>query len=179
MTTESQRYNCFTRNGGNAIPKHAGPEAKGSNPTAGLTCSGPVTHSGEILTTGNSHGKKPDRFARLPRVMKYYSPTGRRNHGRPLKGLPDTWDRNGSTSGPTPVQIYDDDYYFDGCSYAPDVPPILPDTKSTAETRYNIQRISAREEIFLISKTSSSLSTNTLSRGEEPRPRHWSPTTIY
>ena len=36
MTTESQRYKCFTRNGGNAIPKHAGPEAKGSNPTAGL-----------------------------------------------------------------------------------------------------------------------------------------------
>ena len=33
----SQRYNCFTMNGGNAIPKHAGPEAKGSNPTAGLT----------------------------------------------------------------------------------------------------------------------------------------------
>jgi len=33
---ESQRYNCFTRNGGNAIPKHAGPEAKGSNPTTGL-----------------------------------------------------------------------------------------------------------------------------------------------
>ena len=30
-------YNCFTRNGGNAIPKHAGPEAKGSNPTTGLT----------------------------------------------------------------------------------------------------------------------------------------------
>ena len=27
---------CFTRNGGNAIPKHAGPEAKGGNPTAGL-----------------------------------------------------------------------------------------------------------------------------------------------
>jgi hypothetical protein len=36
MTTESQRYNCFIRNGGNAIPKHAGPEAKGSNPTTGL-----------------------------------------------------------------------------------------------------------------------------------------------
>jgi len=36
MTTQSQRYNCFTRNGGNVIPKHAGPEAKGSNPTAGL-----------------------------------------------------------------------------------------------------------------------------------------------
>ena len=28
-----------------------------------LPCSGPVTHSGEILTTGNSQGKKPDRFS--------------------------------------------------------------------------------------------------------------------
>jgi len=27
---------------------------------------------------------------RLPRVMKYYSPTGRRNHGRLLKRLLDT-----------------------------------------------------------------------------------------
>ena len=36
MTTESQWYNCFIRNGGNAIPKHACPEAKGSNPTTGL-----------------------------------------------------------------------------------------------------------------------------------------------
>jgi len=27
---------------------------------------------------------------RLPRVMKYYSPTGRSNHGRPLKSLLDT-----------------------------------------------------------------------------------------
>ena len=44
---------------------------------------------------------------RLPRVMKHYSPTGRRNHGRPLKRLLDTWDRNGSTSGPTAWQIYD------------------------------------------------------------------------
>jgi len=26
-----------------------------------LPCSGPVTHSGEILTTGKSDGKKPDR----------------------------------------------------------------------------------------------------------------------
>jgi len=25
-----------------------------------LPCSGPVTHSGEVLTTGKSHGKKPD-----------------------------------------------------------------------------------------------------------------------
>ena len=46
---------------------------------------------------------------RLPRVMKHYSPTGRRNHGRPLRRLLDTWDRNGSTSGPTPRQIDDDD----------------------------------------------------------------------
>jgi len=28
-----------------------------------LPCSGPVNHSGEILTTGKSHGKKPDRFS--------------------------------------------------------------------------------------------------------------------
>ena len=27
---------------------------------------------------------------RLPKVMKHYSPTGRRNRGRPLKGLLDT-----------------------------------------------------------------------------------------
>ena len=46
---------------------------------------------------------------RLPRVMKYYSPTGRRNHGRPLKRLLDTWDWNGSTSGPTAWKIYEDD----------------------------------------------------------------------
>ena len=45
----------------------------------------------------------------LLRVMKHYSPTGRRNHGRPLKRLLDTCDQNRSTSGPTPCQIYDDD----------------------------------------------------------------------
>jgi hypothetical protein len=28
-----------------------------------LPCSGPVTRSGEILTTGKSHKKKPDRFS--------------------------------------------------------------------------------------------------------------------
>jgi hypothetical protein len=81
-----------------------------------LPFSGPVTHSGEILNTDKSHGKKPDRFFknntildnlleykrnwiqrvnrmprnRLPRIMKRYSPTGRRNHGRPLKRLLDT-----------------------------------------------------------------------------------------
>ena len=46
---------------------------------------------------------------RLPKVMKHYSPTSRRNHGRPLKRILDMWDRNGSTSGPTPWQTYDDD----------------------------------------------------------------------
>jgi len=46
---------------------------------------------------------------RLPRVMKHYCPTGRWNHCRLLKRLLDTWDRNGSTSGPTPWKIYDDD----------------------------------------------------------------------
>ena len=46
---------------------------------------------------------------RLRRVMKHYSPTGRRNHGRPLKRLLDTWERNGSTSGPTPWKTSDDD----------------------------------------------------------------------
>jgi hypothetical protein len=28
-----------------------------------LPCSGPVTHSGETVTTGKSHGKKMDRFS--------------------------------------------------------------------------------------------------------------------
>jgi len=51
---------------------------------------------------------------RLPRVMKHYSPNGRRNHGRPLKRLLDTWDRNGSTRGPSPWQIHDDDDDDDG-----------------------------------------------------------------
>jgi hypothetical protein len=41
--------------------------------------------------------------------MKHYSPTGRRNRGRPLKRLLDTWDRHGSTSRLTPWQTYDDD----------------------------------------------------------------------
>jgi hypothetical protein len=38
--------------------------------------------------------------------MKYYSKTGRRNNGRPLKRLVESWDRNGSTSGPTPWKIH-------------------------------------------------------------------------
>ena len=46
---------------------------------------------------------------RLPRVRKHFSPTGRRNHGRSLKRFLGTWDRNGSTSGPSMIDIYDDD----------------------------------------------------------------------
>jgi hypothetical protein len=41
--------------------------------------------------------------------MKHYCRTGRRNHGRPLKRILYTWDRNVSKSGPTPWHIYDDD----------------------------------------------------------------------
>jgi hypothetical protein len=41
--------------------------------------------------------------------MKHSFPTGRRNHGRTLKRLPDTWDRKGSTIGQIPWQMYDDD----------------------------------------------------------------------
>jgi len=45
--------------------------------------------------------------------MKHYFPSGRRNYGRHLKALLDTWDLYGSTSGPTPWQIYEDeDYYY-------------------------------------------------------------------
>jgi hypothetical protein len=40
--------------------------------------------------------------------------SGRRNRGRPLKRLLDTLDRNGSTGGPTPWKIHDDDYDDDG-----------------------------------------------------------------
>ena len=31
-----------------------------------LPCSGSVTHSGEILNTGKSHGKKPENFVIIP-----------------------------------------------------------------------------------------------------------------
>ena len=50
----------------------------------------------------------------LPRVMKYHSPTDRRNHGRPLKRLLDTWDWNGSISGPTAWQIW---WWWWWCEY--------------------------------------------------------------
>jgi len=53
-------------------------------------------------STPRSHQWSPS--LQLSRVMKHSSPSGRRNHGRPLKGLLDTWDRNRSTSGPTPCR---------------------------------------------------------------------------
>jgi hypothetical protein len=46
------------RNGGNVIPKHACPEAKGSNPTTELNLLWPITHSGDISITGKSHKKE-------------------------------------------------------------------------------------------------------------------------
>jgi hypothetical protein len=34
-----------------------------------LPCSGPVTHSGDILTTGKSHGKKRNHDRHLKRLL--------------------------------------------------------------------------------------------------------------
>jgi len=45
----------------NAIPKHAGPEAKVSTPATGLTLLWARNPLREILTTGKCHGKKPDK----------------------------------------------------------------------------------------------------------------------
>ena len=46
---------------------------------------------------------------RLPKVMKHYSPTSRRNHGRPLKRLLDTRDRKTGQQGAQLHERYDDD----------------------------------------------------------------------
>jgi hypothetical protein len=40
---------------------------------------------------------------RLPRLIKNYTPKDKRNRGRTMKRLLDAWDRNGSTSDPTPL----------------------------------------------------------------------------
>jgi len=112
----------------NAIPKHAGPEAKGSNPTTGLTLlwarnpsRGNFNHwqvsrneaytwtdyktnaqiakelkmtpiLDKLLEYKRSWIQHVNRMPRnrLPRVMKHYSPSGRKNHGRPMKRLLDT-----------------------------------------------------------------------------------------
>jgi hypothetical protein len=39
---------------------------------------------------------------RLLKILKNYTPTGRRNQERPLKRFLDVWDWNGSTIGPNP-----------------------------------------------------------------------------
>ena len=52
---------------------------------------------------------------RLPSIMTHYSQTGRRNHGRSLKRLLDTWDRKVSTSGPTPWEKHYYYYYYRLC----------------------------------------------------------------
>jgi hypothetical protein len=50
----------------------------------------------------------------LPRVMKHYSPTGRRNHGRPLKRLMDWISETGTGQQVAQVHdIYDDDDSYD------------------------------------------------------------------
>jgi len=55
----------------------------------------------------------------LSRVMKHYSPTGRRNHGRPLKRLLDWISETGTGQQVAQLHdIYDDDAYDrveDGC----------------------------------------------------------------
>jgi len=43
---------------------------------------------------------------RLSRIMKHYSPTGRRNHGRPLKRLRDFWIHETGT-GQEVAQLHD------------------------------------------------------------------------
>ena len=49
----------------------------------------PIVHFMYVLIVQLQHVNRMPRN-RLPRVMKRYSPTGRRNHGRPLKRLLDT-----------------------------------------------------------------------------------------
>jgi hypothetical protein len=76
---------------------------------------------------------------RLPRVIKHYSPTGRRNHGRLLKRLLDAWARNGSTSGLTPWQIYDDN----GCGWLNTVAKASHLTRLNFVTGYEADGISS------------------------------------
>ena len=46
-----------------------------------LPCCGPVTHSGEILTTGKSHGKKSDRFFVGDNMIRVYTDGSKSEHG--------------------------------------------------------------------------------------------------
>ena len=71
MTTKSQRYNCFIRNGGNVTSLRAYPEAKFSSHTLDICSSGFVTRSEEILTTAKSHKKKRDGCKACNGVNRY------------------------------------------------------------------------------------------------------------
>jgi len=64
MTRESQRYITVSP-GIEEMPSLNMPvqRLKVAILLLDLPCSGPVTHSGEILTTGKFHGKKPGRFS--------------------------------------------------------------------------------------------------------------------
>ena len=62
MTTESQRYNCFIGSGENATPKHARPEAKGSNPTPALTLLWPRNPFRGNFNHWQVSRKEADRF---------------------------------------------------------------------------------------------------------------------
>jgi len=60
MPTQSPRCNSFIRDGGDATPHHACPEAKGSNPTSGVTLLWVHNPFRGTLTTGKRHSKKRD-----------------------------------------------------------------------------------------------------------------------
>jgi hypothetical protein len=63
MMTESQWYNCLS--GMEEMPSQITPvqRLKVATLPLDLPCSGLITHSEKILTTGKSHKKKPDRFS--------------------------------------------------------------------------------------------------------------------
>jgi hypothetical protein len=74
--TESERYHSFIRDGGNAIPKLAGPEAKVAILPLDLIGSGFITLTAEILTTGKSHKKKlgglfPKKDTEMTEVLQF------------------------------------------------------------------------------------------------------------
>jgi hypothetical protein len=76
VMTDSEWYHCFVKDGENAIPKHASPEAKVAILPMDLTGSGLITLTGEILTTGKSHKKKlgglfPKQDMEMTKVLQF------------------------------------------------------------------------------------------------------------
>jgi hypothetical protein len=66
----------FIRDGGNAIPKHASPEAKVAVLPLDLTGCGLITLTGEILTIDKSHKKKlvglfPRKDMEMTKVLQF------------------------------------------------------------------------------------------------------------